>query len=329
MLRDLYTKAINMRNGDYYWGEVVHEHDNYYNVVGTGIHVKPDNSFFMAENHVNGLSDGHVLYRGKNTNEKSVIGCFRNGKLYGPHMSFIYEKYLAYAWYNSNGQMDGCCCYVWHDGSYVVTRYDNGVCCGKGLYYEGGYMSFVRIDASGKIQSYLSKFHAGSDLFYTTCRMFMMPFDKNRNIESVGVANRRDHVSKIQVIAGEENGYGICRWDQGDRYFGEYMAGYRSGIGCYKYASGQTLLGKFYDDNLYGSATVWFADGGLAYGNFTAGRRDGVFFDIGAGSSVVKIANYEGNRQIGIAYYLDLNTFTVTMYTGGSDSRKIGTQYYG
>lgn len=326
MLKDICTHIIKTNNDNIYWGEAVNTRDNYYSLVGTGIHVKPDSSFFMTENHVNGNYDGYILHRSKDyRTEHSGVACFRNGKLTGPNMRFVYEKYIEFNTC-SNGRMNGFFCHVWYDGSYVITRIDNDVCCGKGLYYKDGYMSFVTLDGNVNIQSYLTKFHVGSELAFTTCRMFMMPFDKNRDVQNVRVAHHRNYVSSIQVIGDEANGYGICRWEDGDRYFGEYIAGSRSGIGCYKFSEGQTLLGKFYNDKISGNAAVWFADGGLTFGNFSGGKKNGVFFELFAGYPyMVQIANFDQNSRIGITYYLNLNDFSVSLYSGDTN---LGTQRY-
>ena len=320
MLKDLNTCFIDMNNGNQYWGEAINTYANYYNPVGTGIHVKPDTSFYVTERHIdNAFYDGIFLHRGTDSKARGLIGNCRNKRLYGPRLDFVYEKYIILACFNSNSELEGFYCHVNYDGSYTITRYENGVCCGRGIYCKDGVMQFITLDSKGSVQRYLSNCESGSELIFTTSRMFFMPFERDKNIITHKASDNYGFVRKVQAIGNEPNGYGICRWDNGDSYFGEYQAGSRSGLGSYTFANGDTLLGKFYRNEMYGNGVEWFSNGALSFGNFKNDLREGLFFDMYVFGTEIVISHFEEDRQVGRSLHFDKD-FNLTVYPNGSNN---------
>ncbi len=77
-----------------------------------------------------------------------------------------------------------------------------------------------------------------------------------------------------------QNGVGQSTWGRlsrrlGDRYFGEYKNGWRSGIGRYTWDNGDVYEGDFVDDYCNGKGRMTFANGDTYEGDFVWGERTG------------------------------------------------------
>lgn len=326
MLKDIFARSINYTNGNYYWGEVS-GYANQYVPVGTGIHVKPDGSFQMAENHVNGSFDGYVIANNSSDNSQGYVANYTNNKLYGPCMMFKYGDHIVHQYYNEDGKIDGWHLHAWKNGNYLIRRYDNGVCYNRGIYFYQGDLYFVTINSQGNVDKYLSKIHVGTQLEYVSYLTPMMAFNKSKKTQTDPASYNYDWVKAVQVIGDEPNGYGMCRWDNGEKYFGEFFAGYRTGWGCYTYPDNNIYVGEFYHGEINGVATVWLSDGGCIFGKFQNGERHGISFDIFANDYSFEIASYVQGKRNSTAYLIDYNTFNITMVDVNNNN--LGTKYFG
>ncbi len=326
-MKDIQTMGLNLKNGVYYWGEVSNDWGNNYVPLGTGVYVKPDKSFNMTEYTRNENYEGLFMHRAKDYTEESYMTNIKNGKICGPYMAFIYEKYVKFSTVNENGKYNGYYMYCdYSDGSYIIGYYDNGNLRDKGLYFKDGYLQFITFDSNNKINGYLSKIYIGSEYRFTPYRLFMMPFEKNRDIETLDYYND-GCVGKVQSIAREFNGYGILRWANGSSYFGEFMADARSGMGCYRFKEGDIIIGKFYDNSIYGTAMYCYSNGGISRGHFTKGKQDGTFFDTFADNNLFRIARFSGSKLIGRSYYINPNDFKVMITS--EEGKVLETRYFG
>ncbi len=325
MLNKINTASINLSSGNYYWGEVI----NGSTPTGTGFYVKPDKSLNVTELHRNGGYDGQFMHRGKDYDEESYLCYIKNGKIYGPYMTFVYEKYVNFSTVDSNCKYDGF--YIsssYIDGSYVICYYEHGTLKDRGVCYKDGYLYFVNVDSKRNVTRYLTKISTGGGYNLTPWRLFMMPFDKSKKVERIYDYDYDcPYEGKVQVIGGELNGYGIVHWADGDKYFGEFLAGTRNGMGCYHHHNGDLDFGKFYNNYLYGTSMIWYADGGIGRGHYTDGRRDGIFIDTFASNPLLRIANFDGPNIKGCAYYINPNDFRITVTS--SDGKILNTYYFG
>ena len=67
----------------------------------------------------------------------------------------------------------------------------------------------------------------------------------------------------VQLCAEFRQGFqgrGAERFDTGEIYVGEYMAGERYGKGTFKHANGQTLVSEWRDNRPVGEGVQWSAD---------------------------------------------------------------------
>ena len=95
-------------------------------------------------------------------------------------------------------------------------------------------------------------------------------------LESDGMSPLRQHVitqskpfkcslegGNVHVIVDFAQGYQGCgagRYDTGEIYVGEYMAGERYGKGTFRHANGQTLVSNWKDNRPVGEGVQWSAD---------------------------------------------------------------------
>ncbi len=327
MLKNINATGIKMRNGDYYWGEASHDYDNYYTPQGTGIRVNPDTSYMMAEKYSGSNNEGQFMLRGKDYSEESYLTFIKNGKIYGPYFRFIYEKYAIFSSVNENCQYDGFFINVEYNGNYLIYHYRNGTPSNKGVRFYNGYLYFVTLDSNLNVQNYLSKIYVGNQFSFTPCRLFMMPFNKDKKVDRTLLSHNAGCVCDVQVIGDEPNGYGICRWDDGDAYFGEYFAGYRSGMGCYRFRNGNLGFGKFYGGKMYGTMCIWYNDGGISWGNYTKGEKDGLFFDTYSSNPLLQISVRKGHDQQGLSYYINPDDFRISVVN--TAGKIVETHYFG
>lgn len=74
------------------------------------------------------------------------------------------------------------------------------------------------------------------------------------------VAYDRGSVQVCQEFRQGFQGRGAERYDTGEIYVGEYMAGERFGRGTFRHANGQTLVSRWKDNRPVGDGVQWSAD---------------------------------------------------------------------
>lgn len=89
------------------------------------------------------------------------------------------------------------------------------------------------------------------------------------------VRHSEDNVQYGYLENGLINGYGICRWDNGDWYAGEFENGVMHGKGSYHWANGAVYSGDYLNGKRTGEGCmIW--NGGIVYiGTFTNGEITG------------------------------------------------------
>ncbi len=71
------------------------------------------------------------------------------------------------------------------------------------------------------------------------------------------------------------NGTGVMVWQNGDKYIGDFKAGYRTGKGKYYYANGVIHEGDYIKNIIEGKGTMFFTDGSKYVGDWKNGNRTG------------------------------------------------------
>lgn len=71
------------------------------------------------------------------------------------------------------------------------------------------------------------------------------------------------------------NGYGVCKWDNGDWYAGNFQNGIMHGNGTYHWAGGTVYTGSYVNGRRTGEGCLVWADGTLYTGTFEDGKITG------------------------------------------------------
>lgn len=71
------------------------------------------------------------------------------------------------------------------------------------------------------------------------------------------------------------HGVGLCFWQNGDLYVGQWRVDMMSGRGCYYYGTGVRYAGEFDDGRRHGAGRQVWPDGSTYNGNFERGLRSG------------------------------------------------------
>ncbi len=72
-----------------------------------------------------------------------------------------------------------------------------------------------------------------------------------------------------------KNGIGVMVWQSGDKYIGEWKAGYITGKGKLIYKDGRIYEGDFLKDQIEGKGTMIYKDGSKYIGDFKNGLKNG------------------------------------------------------
>jgi hypothetical protein len=86
---------------------------------------------------------------------------------------------------------------------------------------------------------------------------------------SNGVVYEGDFVNNLK------NGIGVMVWQSGDKYIGEWKAGYITGKGKLIYKDGRIYEGDFLKDQIEGKGTMIYKDGSKYIGDFKNGLKNG------------------------------------------------------
>eukprot|EP00047_Mylnosiga_fluctuans_P004217 m.233314 g.233314 ORF g.233314 m.233314 type:complete len:144 (-) comp12492_c0_seq1:253-684(-) len=87
-------------------------------------------------------------------------------------------------------------------------------------------------------------------------------------------ANGRKWIYGGDVDDNNRHGFGICWWENGDRFEGQWLADRTGGFGVYYQSDGAHYKGQFKDHKMDGLGVCMFPDGDKNEGEW----RDGVFF---------------------------------------------------
>ena len=74
---------------------------------------------------------------------------------------------------------------------------------------------------------------------------------------------------------GQRHGNGICTYNNGDKYIGEWREDYRHGNGMYILANGEKYIGEYKDDKRNGHGEYTFPEGQKYIGEWKDDKRDG------------------------------------------------------
>lgn len=77
-----------------------------------------------------------------------------------------------------------------------------------------------------------------------------------------------------ESINNERHGFGVCHWENGDRYEGSWANNKTHGYGIYVQGDGARYDGQFFEHRMHGFGVCVFLDGDRQEGEW----RDGVFF---------------------------------------------------
>jgi hypothetical protein len=91
-----------------------------------------------------------------------------------------------------------------------------------------------------------------------------------------GVANNgRKWIYMGDAVNNVRQGYGICWWENGDRYEGEWSNGKTNGVGYYRQQDGAHYRGQFLEHKMDGFGICIYADGDKNEGQW----KDGSFLN--------------------------------------------------
>ena len=98
---------------------------------------------------------------------------------------------------------------------------------------------------------------------------------------------------------GSFNGQGIFYYENGDKYVGNWKSGSRVGQGTLFFADGNLYMGEWEDDLQNGFGTFYFGEGDMYIGEWYDGKRDGVGTFIFGDGRCMKDASYVEDEIVG------------------------------
>ena len=70
---------------------------------------------------------------------------------------------------------------------------------------------------------------------------------------------------------GEKHGFGTYVWTNGHRYEGQWLAGQKSGSGQYTWSNGDRYVGEFHGGDYHGEGTLTYISGKTVTGEWRKG----------------------------------------------------------
>lgn len=286
------------------------------NPSGTGIYFGVDGGINATEDQCgrdyDRYPDGMFFNRWISSSGKvfTTYGVREDGYDNGPFISATETSTVFYMY--KNKAYNGFCVTTFNDGRFYITNYTNGVCDGKGLWYEDGYLYFVPLDGQGRVGTAFYKIYIGTQFKFPFTSLVAPKRSYNNNFDC-----RQYNNCAIagQLEYGKFNGYGIVRFyggdSDGDQFVGQILDGKFTGIGFEKIGD-HRVFGKFFDSRATGNAMFYYRDNTVSFGNFNQLRIDGTNFDYYPKTNRIYLQCKRNGELIGNKYRIDLATFTVT-----------------
>lgn len=202
--------------------------------------------------------------KGKTYEEKCLSGDCNNG--FGTYQYSNGDVYTGEFW---DSEKSGYGSYIWKETDFVYQgefKYD--LIEGQGVYY------------FDKKQKYVGEFKNGMR------HGEGMIFDKKGKVTSQGIFENDAYLGAISYygqsadatgcLHGDcEEGYGLYRYTEGDRYFGDHANGTREGFGTYYFQNGNKYIGEWKNGAIDGFGVFYWADGAKYIGHFTQTTKNG------------------------------------------------------
>lgn len=281
------------------------------NPSGTGIYSDVKGTVTATEKQIGGdydkYNDGMFFDRWERDGKVyTSYGVREDGYDNGPFISATDTNTSFYMY--KNKAYNGFYVTVFDDGRFYITNYTNGLCDGKGLWYEDGYLFFIPLDREGRVGRAFSKIYIGKQFDFPFTSLVAPRRSYNNNMVC---RDYSDCTIAGQIEYGQFNGYGIVRFDNDNQYVGQFLDGKFTGIGFQQIGT-HRVFGKFHDSRATGNAMFYYDDNTVSFGNFNQLKIDGTNFDYYPKTNRIYLQCKRNGQLMGNKYRIDLSTFEVT-----------------
>ena len=196
-------------------------------------------------------------------NGEKYVGEWQNNEMHGQG-TYIFSSGNKYVGEYKDGQRNGQGTFTWTDGEKYVGEYKDGQRSGQGIYIFADGRKEVGEFKNGKLNGYAITYFA------------------NGTIDKEGIFKDNEFLyAQTKTIPNcpssgyFHNCFGLFKYDNGDKYLGEWQNDKSHGQGTYTWADGDIYIGEYKNDLMDGRGTYTWSAGDKYVGEWQNDQRHG------------------------------------------------------
>ncbi|MDC0604601.1 trypsin-like peptidase domain-containing protein [Amylibacter sp.] len=196
-------------------------------------------------------------------NGEKYVGEWQNNEMHGQG-TYIFSSGNKYVGEYKDGQRNGQGTFTWTDGEKYVGEYKDGQRSGQGIYIFADGRKEVGEFKNGKLNGYAITYFA------------------NGTIDKEGIFKDNEFLyAQTKTLPNcpssgyFHNCFGLFKYDNGDKYLGEWQNDKSHGQGTYTWADGDIYIGEYKNDLMDGRGTYTWSAGDKYVGEWQNDQRHG------------------------------------------------------
>ena len=196
-------------------------------------------------------------------NGEKYVGEWQNNEMHGQG-TYIFSSGNKYVGEYKDGQRNGQGTFTWTDGEKYVGEYKDGQRSGQGIYIFADGRKEVGEFKNGKLNGYAITYFA------------------NGSIDKEGIFKDNEFLyAQTKTLPNcpssgyFHNCFGLFKYDNGDKYLGEWQNDKSHGQGTYTWADGDIYIGEYKNDLMDGRGTYTWSAGDKYVGEWQNDQRHG------------------------------------------------------
>ena len=243
--------------------------------------------YFMVEKYNNDIGKSGMYFSSFQDSGKGELGILDNELFVRSYISYENKEKIMYSYNVKRGVMGRCRAVAYFNGDYKIEVMNRFV-GDYGITFKNNSFNFYHEDAGKKTEFFILK---EDDSFkFKTSPFFMSDFHKNWEVGFMNgrLDNRFSEIYGQHVMGNEMDGFvyertfpaNIEKPDEGiSKFIGEYTAGKRAGLGCFRDPNDNFYLGKWYNNLFHGNGVI-DTNSKASFGYFENGKQSALFLEV-------------------------------------------------